>query len=402
VHRKLSLCLALLAALLVVGVVAGCGGGSSSSSSGGNTEAEEAPATAETEETGGETEPAASSGALQEEAEAKVAEYEKSPTEWPGPEKAFDPGEGTATVISCGFAAPVCATQAKDGVKAFEAMGWDAEPAKDGKLSAQTQAALVEEATQQKKTGILLVSVDLSSIKAAIDRAVESGVLIGCTMCVVSPEFLETGKVFNSEVNFITQGEIEAWAVLAKFGEKATIVQTNDEEFNPPPLRVEGFEKVVEEHCPECELETKPFLATEISKPGPPMFSALLSSEPSGLDAVVAHYDGAGIAMAKTAQQSGRSEPLLYGYDGEEEGVLALKTQNPPYGASTAEAYTYSEWAAADQIARKAAGAPEWEGIEDLPSQLITPNNADEFLNPYHDPVPEGEWEKEYFEKYWK
>ncbi|MBS1675906.1 MAG: sugar ABC transporter substrate-binding protein [Actinobacteria bacterium] len=385
---------------MVVGVVAGCGGGgSTTASSGGGNEAEEA-AGSETEGAGGEGEAAGSD--LQKEAEAKVAEYEKPPSDWPGPNKAFSPGEGSATVISCGFAAPVCATQAKDGVKAFEAMGWNVEGAKDGKLSAQTQAALVEEATQQKKTGILLVSVDLSSIKAAIDRAVESGVLIGCSMCVVSPEFIETGKVFNGEVNFETQGEISAWAVLAKFGPKATIVQTNDEEFNPPPLRVKGFEKVIEEHCPECELETKPFLATEITKPGPPMFSALLASRPSGLNAVVAHYDGAGIAMAKTVQQSGRTEPLVFGYDGEEEGVLALKTGNPPYGATTAEAYTYAEWALADQIARKAAGAPEWEGLEELPSQLITANNADEFLNPYHDPVPKGAWEKEYFEKYWK
>jgi len=393
VHRSKTFLLLALLALALAAVVSGCGGDDDEGAGGG---------TSTTVQTDG-------GGDLKAMAAEKVAEFEKAPTDWPKPTEPFDPGKGKGAAMACGFAAPVCAQQAKLAVEAFKAMGWSSPPAFDGEFSPQKQAGFLDRAVQQGLDGVVLVSVDVDTIKASFDRAVKAGLLIGCSMCTSAdgkPVTQETapdlyGKVFDTVVDWDLQGQMMGWSILARSGEDAKVVSFSDKAFDPPPLRRDGLEKVIKENCDSCTFEGREFATANISKPGPPEFNALLATKPQGtITDVVAHYDGLGIAMAKTAKQRGRTDITVSGYDGSEEGVTALATGDPPYGASVAEAYTYAQWAAVDLIGRAKAGVDLWEGYTELPSVLITAKNAKDYLNPWSDPTPEGDWQGE-FKKLW-
>jgi ABC-type sugar transport system substrate-binding protein len=333
-----------------------------------------------------------------------VAKYEKGTGPYPFPTKSFNPGTGKAAVMACGFAAAVCATQAKLAVKAFQAMGWTSSPAVDGQFSPQVQAGFLDRAVQQHLDAVIMVSVDVSTIKSSFDRAVKAGLLIGCSMCNSAPGAKAVtkttapdlyGKVFDTVVDWTLQGQLEGWQILARQGDNAKVVSFSDKAFTPPPQRRDGLTQLIAKECPKCPpVEAKEFATADIAKPGPPEFTALLSTKPSGtITDVVAHYDGLGTAMAKTAKARGRTDATVSGYDGSEDGITALSTGNPPYGASVAEPYTFAEWAAVDLIGRAHAKQPLWDGYTNLPSTLITKDNASQFLNPWHDPTPPGDWQ---------
>lgn len=328
---------------------------------------------------------------VQEEAAIRAEAASKNPETYPGPSESFDPGTGRVGVMACGFAAPVCGTHARNAVAAFEAMGWDAGEAFDGELSPQKQAAFVDRAVQQKLDGIVLISVDVNTIKSSIDKAIAANLRIVCTMCAQNPAY--EGKIYDATVDWKNQGEIMASAVLARSGSDAKVVGFADKAFESTVLRLQGLKAGIESNCPDCEFSSEEFASASISKPGPPEFTALLAANPPGtITDVVAHYDDLGIIEAKTSGQTGRDDITVWGYDGSETAVTALETGDPPYGGSVAEPYTYASWASADLIARLKAGAPIWEGYNSLPSVLITQDNAAQYLNPYTDPVPSGDW----------
>jgi ABC-type sugar transport system substrate-binding protein len=384
--RFASAAAGLIAAALVVSA---CGGGSSSSSS---SAAPDSGAAA----TSSAAAPAEAGSSLKEMAAAKVAEFAAGPASYPGPTDAFDPGTGKAAVMACGFAAPVCAEQAQFAVEALTAMGWEAGQPFDGEFSPLVQAGFIDRAVQDGLDGVVLVSVDVNTIKASIDRAIKAGLIITCTMCTSGPDY--AGKVIDVVVDWDIQGQMAAWAILAENGEESKVVSFSDAAFAPPPLRAAGLEKALAENCATCTYELVQFATGSISKPGPPEFTAVMAQRAVGdITNVVAHYDGLGMAIAKTVVQAGREDISVGGYDGSPDAIAALMSDNPPYAFSVAEPYTYAEWAAADLMARTKAGLPLWADFDNLPSTLIIRANAQKYLDglpaPSTMPAPEGDWQ---------
>lgn len=378
---SLSRQLAILAALVLALAAVGCGGD----------DEEDTPAGSG----GGSAAQSETSGSVQETAKERVAEYEQHPTEFPGPTEPFDPGQGRAQAIACGFAAPVCATQAEYATEALEALGWEVDRAYDGEFSPQKQSAFLNSAVQRGLDAVIMVSVDVSTIKASVDRALDAGLVIACTFCISGDEYED--KIIDVRPDFREQGEMQAWATLARSGDKANTVHFNDKAFDPPPIRVEGWQAVMEENCPDCDTEVRDFATASIAEPGPPEFNALLSAKaPGTITDVTAHYDGLGIAMAKTLQQRGRDEVAIGAYDWTPESVQFLIRGDTPYQSSSVGPYTYAEWAAADLVARRVRGEKEWEGRLELPNVLITPTNAERYKD--GDPVPDGDWQGEFRE----
>ena len=362
-----------------------------------------------TSETASDTASASTSAATDDnqalitKAQAKVAEYTATTATYPGPTESFTPGKGKAAAMGCGFAAPVCAEQAKFAVEALQAMGWDVAPAFDGQFSPQVQSGFVDRAVQDGLDGIILVSVDVNTIKASVDRAIEAGLTIACTMCTSGPAY--AGKVLDVTVDWDIQGAMAAWKIMADQGTKAQVVSFSDAAFSPPPLRAAGLEKTLKENCPTCTFELVQFATGSIAKPGPPEYNALLAQRAAGtITNVVAHYDGLGMAIAKTTVQAGRTDIAVGGYGGSSDAIAALLSANPPYAFTVAEPYTYAEWCAADLLARTKAGLPLWDGFDNLPSTLITKDNAQTFLDgnppPSTNPAPSGDWQAN-FKKIW-
>jgi ribose transport system substrate-binding protein len=351
---------ASVAALAMVVFVAGCGD-DESSSSGDNTSA----AAAE-KESGGKAD-----------AQAAVEKFQQtSGVEWPQPTESFDPGTGKVAVISCGNAGINCLKGSEDAQAAAKAMGWEPSPIFDGEFTPAKQAGFVQQAIQQNYDAIILVSIDANSIKAALDAAVAKKIPIACVMCV-NPDW--EGKVIDVSTGGVAEGEaIGSW-VAANADPSKKIVGFDDKSFPIVAERRTNAIAKIEEYCPDCQVEEADYPTTDLSKAGQPTFSGTLNANPSGsLGIVMAPYDPAAIPMAKAAEQQGRSDFKMTGYDASPDYLAMIKEGTGGAAATTAVPFPYCSWGAMDQVARVKAGKEPWESNR-LPSALVTADNADDF-----------------------
>ena len=148
--------------------------------------------------------------------EAAAKFQDTSSLEWQKPTEAFDPGTGKVAVISCGNAGINCLQGSKDAQAAAKAMGWTPSPIFDGEFTPAKQAGYVQQAIQQKYDGIILVSIDANSIKAAVDAAAAAKIPIACVMCA-NPAF--EGNVHDVSTGGVAEGEaIGTWVASGRAG----------------------------------------------------------------------------------------------------------------------------------------------------------------------------------------
>lgn len=359
---------ALGAALAALVFAAGCGDDDDSSS----TPATSGDTTTQADTAGGD-------------AAAEVAKYTKlTGVEFPQPEEAFDPGTGKVAVISCGNAGINCLQGAKDVQAAAKAMGWTPSPIFDGEFTPAKQAGFVQQAIQEKYDAIVMVSMDAQSIKAAVDAAAAADIPMACVMCV-NPAFADS--VTDVSSGGISEGKaIGAWIAANAEGGKANIVAYDDKSFPIVAARRKNMTEELGRLCPDCKIENADFPTSDLSKAGAPTFTGMLSSHPSGqLDFVAAPYDPAAIPFAKAAQQQGRDDFKMTGYDASPDFVKLIADGSGVAAATTAAPFPYASWGAMDQVARKKAGKEAWVSNE-LPVALVTPENASEVTEGFFAP----------------
>jgi ribose transport system substrate-binding protein len=351
----------VLASLLALGVAAGCGSSDKSSSSSGSSTTSKPAA-------------AASDGAAK--AKAAVAALSKtSGVKFPQPTEAFDPGHHKVMIISCGNAGINCLRMSQAAEKAATAIGWKASPIMDGKFTPATQGGYVQQAIQQGYDAIILVSMDTSTFKAAIDAAAAKKIPMACVQCVGSPP----DKVTDVTTGGTKEGEAIGTYVASTLPDKGNILMFTDSAFPIVTLRTKGAEAKIKEYCPACTVKVEPFPTTDLAKPGPPTFTAALAANPkSSLDYVVTGYDPMAVPMLKTAQQQSRTDFKMTGYDGTKDFTSSIVSGDQAV-ADTSTPAPYAAWASMDIVARKLAGKDVWTGTGELPLALITPDNADQF-----------------------
>jgi ABC-type sugar transport system substrate-binding protein len=388
--------LILLATTLVLGgLISACGGSSSSTSSstsGGETSASEP---------SGSEGSSASNGV----AEAKAYVKEHSDLEgldWPKPpEEPYNPGKGKMAIITCGLAGQGCLLLAEQVKRAVEAAGWEPGPLGDGEFSASVQSGLVQKAVEEKVDGIVIDSIDLSQIKGAVETAEKAGIPMVCVSCGPTPGFPEGPGAPVPIVPTGTSAGIGTAIgnyVVANSGGKASMVNFVDHAFSNVVERAEAMKAVIEERCPECSYKEVPFPTEDLTKPGPPTFTATLSSEPE-VEWVLAPSATFTIPMTTTAEQQDPSlkiaaidpEPLFL--EQIKKGDVAQATVYTPYN--------YVGWAGVDEVIRQAAGLEPWPA-EEMPYALITKANVDQPLSvaPRYYSPPDFNYEA-MFKKLW-
>ena len=72
--------------------------------------------------------------------------------------------------------------------------------------------------------------------------------------------------------------------------------------------------------------------------------------------------------MTKTAEQQGRDDIKITGYDASPDFVELIK-QGGPAAATTAAPFEYAAWGAVDEAARAVAGVEQWDAtkLPDIP-----------------------------------
>jgi ABC-type sugar transport system substrate-binding protein len=351
----------------------------------------------------GSTVAAADSADLIAKAKAKVAEFKTPPTTWAAGSEAFDPGAGKAAVMGCGSAAAICSQQAQIAVDALHAMGWTSDPPVDGQFSPQIEAGFIDRAVQDNLDGVILISVNVNTLKASVERAVAAGLRITCVVCVSGPEW--KGKVIDIGPDYAQQGEMAAWAIMAVRGGDAKVATFVDQQFVPPQVYGKALGDTLAQNCPTCTFDPINFSGANAAKPGPPEWSGYLASHPVGtVTDVVGEYDALSLSVSKTNANAGRTEIGVGGYNGDEPNLAAMISGDPRIDFTVAYGYTYFSWTAADVLGRWKAGLPIPEGLDQQPNQLVEKDNAAELLKgnpaPSVFPAPAGDWQGDY-KKLW-
>lgn len=347
--------LAVFAALMLSAfVVAGCGG-SDDSDSGDN----------------GNGSATGSAEAAQQEVDRLM---DPSQAEFPRPTESFDPGQGRVAVISCGNAGINCKDGSEDATEAAQAMGWQSSPVFDGEFSPARQAGFVRQAIQENYDAIVLVSIDVNSIKAAVEAAAQADIPVTCVMC--SNPGLED-IVTDVTTGGTADGEAIGYWTVADSDGTAKVIGFDDASFPIVKRRVDAASEVVADNCDDCTVQIDNIATTELTEPGPPTWTATLTANPPGsFDYAWAAYDPFAIPMTNTAEQQGRDDIKISGYDASPDFVTLIE-QGGPAAATTAAPFEYAAWGAVDEAARAVVGVDQWDATE-LPVMLVTAENAND------------------------
>jgi ABC-type sugar transport system substrate-binding protein len=331
--------------------------------------------------------------------DAQVAKDESGDATFPGPTEAFTPGSKKMMLIACSFTAPVCVTAEKEAAKAVKAMGWTTDGPQDGKFSPQVQAGLLNKAVQGKYGGVVMIGIDVNSIKSAVEQTIAAKIPIGCINCYSIAYRNKPGTVIDVAPSFKEQGNQMGRYLISKNKGKAKVVTFNDTAYPQTGLRAGGVQETLKASCPDCTVQKIPMSVGEVAKPGPPTWTATLSKNPSGtLTDAAAMFDGIGLVMAKTVKSQGRSDITMNGYDADVPVVKGLADGSlTNYGATIGGPIAYAAWGATDEVGRVVAGKEQWDGT-DLPNVTITKNNASQY--PTGDFEPKGDWQANFL-KLW-
>ena len=313
-----------------------------------------------------------------------VARFSTPATSWPAPPGPIKPGRGRLAVLSCGQAGADCNAASKDAVEAIRAAGWTPSPVFDGQFSPQAQAAAIQTAVNEGYNGIVIIATDVNSIKGAVDNALARHVAISCVLCYSGA--YRTKGVEDATPDFYKEGVKLGWALIDRSEGKAKILAFDDTAYPQVGQRLGTARQTVLANCPRCSWQQETIPTTDLTKPGPPTFTAALESHPQGtLTDVVAPYDLFSVPMAKTLEQAGRHDVTVSGFDATAEMLQAMSSGQLPVGVTVGSPYEYAAWAAVDLAIRRVRGLPGWTA-DDLPSILITEANAARYAGRYYGP----------------
>ncbi len=313
-----------------------------------------------------------------------VASFSAPATSWPAPPGPIKPGAGRLAILSCGQAGADCNAASKDAVEAIRAAGWTPSAVFDGQFSPQAQAAAIQTAVNQGYNGIVIIATDVNSIKGAVDNAIAKHVAISCVLCY-SGAYRGKG-VDDATPDFYKEGVKLGWALIERSGGKGKILAFDDAAYPQVGQRLGTAKQTLVANCPNCSWQQETIPTTDLTKPGPPTFTAALAAHPEGtMSDVVAPYDLFSVPMAKTLQQAGRSDVTVSGFDATAEMLQAMSTGQLPVGVTVGSPYEYATWSAVDLAIRRVRNLPSWSAT-DLPSILITKANAGQYVGRYYGP----------------
>jgi ABC-type sugar transport system substrate-binding protein len=373
---KKRLLTAVLASVLITGVVTACSSGKSGSSTGSSTSASTGASTSGSSGS-------ASSG--QAAAAAFYAANQRTDVKLPFPTTPVAVGHHRVAEINAGLNSPYGVTISKYANAALKATGWQYSEF-DGANSIPKIGGYMAQALQQKFDAVILEAVDMGLVTAPAQALIDAKIPIICISCQSMGAF--AGKVIDISGDWETQGEATAAAIVATKGTKAKVVRFNEPNYISVVGVTKGGKAGMAKFCPTCSISTIDFSVTDLGKPGPPVWSAFLSSHPAGsFTDVSAPFDFAAQAFQATATQAGRSDVHLSSTASLSAQLEAMKA-GKTVGYATVEPTQYQVWAAVDMAARAMAGQPLWTA-KDLYSPITSGTAVDKFL-PLGDYTPDG------------
>lgn len=298
----LALCIALLAALVVVG----CGSDDSTSDSGATTGAETSTGG------GGDDAKASEIAAAEESLESQYAGVAmETATSGPAAKKGL-----SAWYVSCGQTVSGC-VEATNGFKeAAKALGWKLTVV-DGKFDPNVVSASIDQAVAANVDVIGINVFDCGAVKNSLEKAQAAGIPVVSTWSEdCDPSLISAITSFASEPTadgFATySGEKLDWAI-AKTGGDVKLIDLYETDLGSTRIQERGLQEKLAE-CPEtCEVvETVEFTGADLPN-FQELVSAALTKNP---DANAIHFPYGGLLPAggqAAIQQANRKDLYILG-----------------------------------------------------------------------------------------
>lgn len=279
-----------------------------------------------------------------------------------GPEA--QPGYRVA-LVSSGLQSPTGTAMANGAKDAAELLGWDFS-VYDGKYEPSEYQEGIRQAISQNADAIWLYSIDCPLVKTALEEAKKAGIPVfsqeaaDCSDVDPSqPSYYERSLEFV-EGDFIAWGEAlgasEATWLLSKLGSKANIIEVSNTELVITKAVHDGFQKAMEEQCPECKVTT---LNIRLADFGPALeekISTALLRNPEANGMALSYDDLLTAGGAEAVMASGRNDSIEVVAGSGYAANIELVRENKGQDAGWTYDGRYEAWSAADMINRYFAG----------------------------------------------
>ncbi len=218
-------------------------------------------------------------------------------------------------VITSSLSSPVTKSYSDQVIAAAKLAGMKA-TAFDGQFSVQTEASLIQQAVQQKYTGITLVGVIPDTVASPLAEAKAAHIPV-----VVFGGYADDGSngTYDVGVDPVQAGRAVGQYIVADSEGKAKVLAVT---FPPgasggPKSQVEVAQQAlisVIKQCSGCTVTTKAIAVTDAVAPGSPTYVAALRDQPKGsITYVASGCDTCLVNFAKINTQLGRTEIKVTG-----------------------------------------------------------------------------------------
>jgi ribose transport system substrate-binding protein len=309
-------------------------------------------------------------------AQAAVQALSRQNVPFPFPTTSVRPGRHHIAIVAAGLAAFGTETLSTYLQQAVQAVGWTAPPTYDGQFLPTVQSGLIEQAVQNGAQALILEAINPNAVSNAIALANSKKIPIVCINC--GP--LTPKGMINVEMSPQKTGTAQADYVIAQSNGTAKVWVYDDMEFAESALQIKTAVGVLQAKCPGCQVHEVQMLTANVRQPGIPVFSSVLSANPTGsIDWVLTYSDTAALPFATLAQQEGRTEIKFIGFQAAPTYVAAMAAGNPAGAqASIAIPIPFFAYAAMDELARTFRGQQLWRASQ-LPVGIIDKSDLSRF-----------------------
>lgn len=244
-------------------------------------------------------------------AEASAEQTNTAPTEGP---KIVE-GKKIA-VIPCSMAAEGCARPANGAVHAAEVAGWTADILDPGGDPSK-MASLIDQAVATGYDGIVLTAIDVQSVQASVQKAIDADVLVGNFAASDAEPALLTTNVPLFPEDFFNAGYAMGAKMFLDQGEDMKVAMLTGTEFGSIRERLAGTKAFIDD-CKAagggCEVVAEEnFLVTDLVTSLPGQTAAMVRSHPDA-NALWFGYD-AGANFGIQGLEEAKLTIDTYGFD---------------------------------------------------------------------------------------
>jgi ABC-type sugar transport system substrate-binding protein len=331
-------------------------------------------------------------------AKAIIAANLKTDVPLPFPTQPVQMGHKRVAIINVGENSSYGALVKTYFDQAAQATGWQYTQF-DAQLDPAKMAGYMQQAVQQKYDAIIVDSGNLQYLASAAQAVISAKIPLICVDC--APVASLAGKVITTGEDWPQTGQAIAAALIARSGDKTDIVRWDETAYPSISITTQALAAEYKKLCPSCKYAQQEYVTTDLAQPGPPVWTAFLSSHPSGsgITDVVADNDYLAQAMQATQNQAGRSDIAISSTASLGVEINDIKT-GATKGIATVNPTEFECWAALDLAARAMDGMKPYNA-NNLYSPLVEQSNASKFL-PDGNYTPDGDNVAAKFEALWQ